>query len=326
MTKDILFSPISRAPSIWIVFAKIAAVPVLLSLIFFHPFFFIYIVKILLRAMLFFKTNPADKTKYTQRQREDEHSTFQYKKRGRQSNRKHKHNREKVTKKKQTLEGTCHHPLLMPQAVKWEKKNHFMTCDQRNMFKTTFHKHNTQALEQSHQPTTTINHSSPWWEPQLWMLQIHQCDRCRTRFANNSQQQTSCFAVLSVVHIYQYALERSRTPQDSRQVTEQVWSQWDCCLRPVKRMKCFLATAGGHQRVKNRRYLSFQPPPLHPGTTYWISPTLSPSLFWPQTVRLFIFTTWPIYKTASWWVLLQKRGPSLWSSSRSLAERLSLQL
>lgn len=40
-----------------------------------------------------------------------------------------------------------------------------MTCDQRNMFKTTFHKHNTQALEESHQPTTTtINHSSLFWE------------------------------------------------------------------------------------------------------------------------------------------------------------------
>lgn len=32
MTKDILFSPISRAPSIWIAFAKTAAVPVLLNL------------------------------------------------------------------------------------------------------------------------------------------------------------------------------------------------------------------------------------------------------------------------------------------------------
>lgn len=39
-----------------------------------------------------------------------------------------------------------------------------MTCDQRNMFKATFHKHNIQALEQSHKPTTTINHSSLVWE------------------------------------------------------------------------------------------------------------------------------------------------------------------
>ncbi len=145
------------------------------------------------------------------------------------------------------------------------------------------------------------------------------CDGCRTR------KQKSTANILFCCFIYRAHLpvcpwDESKTLQDSRQVTEQVWSQWDCCLRLGKRMKCFLATAGGHQRVKNRRYLS---PAFTtaPNTTYWISPTLSPSLFWLQTVQLFIFTTWPIYKTASWWVLLQKRGPSLWSSSRMLAEK-----
>lgn len=51
-----------------------------------------------------------------------------------------------------------------------------------------------------------------------------------------------------MVHIYQCVLE-SKTPQDSRQVTGQVWSQWDCFLRQRKRIKCFLATAGEHQQV-----------------------------------------------------------------------------
>lgn len=112
-------------------------------------------------------------------------------------------------------------------------------------------------------------------------------------------------------------------PRTSRQVTGQVWSQWGCYLGPRKRMKCFFGysrwTPAGEKHLSSAFTTA-------PNTTYWISPTLSPSLFWPQTVRLFIFTTWPIYKTASWWVLLQKQGPSLSSSSRSLAERLSLQL
>lgn len=56
--------------------------------------------------------------------------------------------------------------------------------------------------------------------------------------------------------------DECKTPQDSNQVTGQVWSQWDCCLRLGKRMKCFLATAGGQQRVKNSRYLSLASPPL----------------------------------------------------------------
>lgn len=95
-----------------------------------------------------------------------------------------------------------------------------MWRDQRNMFKTTFHKHNTQALEQSHQPPTTINHSSFFWEnitstqnaPNPHVMDVEQ--------ENKSQQQTSCFAVLSVVHIYQCALEmslrHSRTPGRSQ--------------------------------------------------------------------------------------------------------------
>lgn len=88
------------------------------------------------------------------------------------------------------------------------------------------------------------------------------------------------------------SLRNTRTPG---QVARQVWSQWHSCLRPKRRMKCFRATAGGNQREKNRRYLS-SAFTTAPNTTHWISPTLSPSLFWPQTVRLFIFTTWPIYK------------------------------
>lgn len=32
------------------------------------------------------------------------------------------------------------------------------------MFKSTLHKHKTQALEQSHKPTTTINHSFLFWD------------------------------------------------------------------------------------------------------------------------------------------------------------------
>lgn len=42
MTKDILFSPISRAPSIWIAFAEIAAVPVLFESNIFHTFFYLH--------------------------------------------------------------------------------------------------------------------------------------------------------------------------------------------------------------------------------------------------------------------------------------------
>lgn len=80
------------------------------------------------------------------------------------------------------------------------------------------------------------------------------CDRCRTRHVQTTANILLC---CFICNIYPCVLEK--TPQDSRQVTgvtpRQVWSQWDGCLRPRKRIKCFLATAGGHQQVKNRRYL-----------------------------------------------------------------------
>lgn len=162
------------------------------------------------------------------------------------------------------------------------------------------------------------------WENQLNSeCSKSKCGRCRMRQQSTANIVLQCF--ICGPHLPVRPWDEYKTPQDFRQGTGQVWSQRICCLGPRKRMKCFLATVGGHQRAENRQY--FSPAfTTAPSTTYSISPTLSPSLFWPQTVRLFIFTTRPIYKTASWWVLLQKRRPSLWSSSRSLAERLSLQL
>lgn len=47
--------------------------------------------------------------------------------------------------------------------------------------------------------------------------------------------------------------DESETPRDSRQVTGQVWSQWEYSFRPRKRMKCFLATAGGQQQAKTKK-------------------------------------------------------------------------
>lgn len=149
MTKDILFSPISRAPSIWIAFAEIAAVPVLFESDIFSYFFLFTWWKSYWEQCCFSRQTLL-KTKYTQWHREDEHSTFQYKTR-KQGNRKHKHYREQ--KKKQTLTGACYHIVFRPWAGKWKVKNHFMTCDQRNMFKTTFHKHNKQTGFRAITPT-----------------------------------------------------------------------------------------------------------------------------------------------------------------------------
>lgn len=148
---------------------------------------------------------------------------------------------------------------------------------------------------------------------------------------NKCKQQSEAdgvgLAVLSVVHIYLCALEISvRHPRTWGK--SQSWSSLSG------------TPASGWERGWNVFWLQ------QVDTSRWKPGSIFPLVFtaaldllnpccliafssWatnsPQTA-VFIFTTWPIYKTASWWVLLQKRGPSLWSNSRSLTERLSLQL
>lgn len=87
----------------------------------------------------------------------------------------------------------------------------------------------------------------------------------------------------------------------------------------------FLAAVGGRQRAETRQHL-FQLLPLLPTQLIAFLPPYRLLLSGHKQSDSLFFSTWPIYKTASWWVLLQKPGPSLWSSSRSVAERLSLQL
>lgn len=80
---------------------------------------------------------------------------------------------------------------------------------------TTFHKHNTQALEQS-QPAATINHSSFFWWKTTSTQTAPNPSRCKMR-----QQQTCCFAVF-FLWTTSCPWDEFKTPQDSRQVTGQV--------------------------------------------------------------------------------------------------------
>lgn len=109
---------------------------------------------------------------------------------------------------------------------------------------------NKQALEQSHQPTTTINHSSLFWEN---ITSTQSAPNPHVKDVERDKQKSTGNILFGCSfwgpHLPVCPWDESKTPQDSRQVTEQVCSQWDCCLRSGKRMKCILATAGAHQRV-----------------------------------------------------------------------------
>lgn len=150
-----------------------------------------------------------------------------------------------------------------------------MTCDQRNMFKATFHKHNIQTLLHSHKPTTTINHSSLYWEknphPQLKMLQTATTVKCK--------HTVLIFSSTSVPFRGVYDTPR---------------------LQAGQRAGLSLSGTAASEEENFSGYSRWTPA----GEKQPASPTLSPSLLRTQTVQLFSFTTRPKNKTASWWVLL----------------------
>lgn len=100
-------------------------------------------------------------------------------------------------------------------------------------------------------------------QPQLWTLHIRAWwMQSKTTFAHNNQKPTRLFCCfIWGSHLAVCPWNECNTPRDGGQVTELVWSQWDCCLRPGEGDEMFSGCSRGTPAGK-KQATSFSLPSL----------------------------------------------------------------
>lgn len=84
------------------------------------------------------------------------------------------------------------------------------------------------------QPQLRTLHIRAWWM------------QSETTFARNNQKPARLFCCfIWGSHLAVCPWDECNTPRDGGQVTEPVWSQWDCCLRPGEGDEMFSGCGGG---------------------------------------------------------------------------------
>lgn len=117
-----------------------------------------------------------------------------------------------------------------------------------------------QALEQSHKPTTTINHSSRIWEnttstqnaPNPCVIDVER----GSIFKQQSKANILFCCFIRAPHLPVCPWDECKTPQDFRQVTEPVKSQWDSCPQAREKDEMLSGYSRWTQAGENRLYLS----------------------------------------------------------------------